>query len=152
MKALIILLLPISLFAQSGKVQLRKQIAPAVLVFMAGAADGLNQLVSYHYNDFKNAFPGANDLWWSPQVSFRNKYKNHDPGQGPKFTGSTGPLVFVTDGYHLTRFCERLFLSGAFAFKIVQGEKMKWYWYLVQGAGYLLVNRLGFVAVFNTIK
>lgn len=152
MKLLIILLFPITLCAQSGKVQLRKQIAPAVMVFVAGMADGLNQLTTYHYKNFKRAFPGANDQFWYAPSSFTNKYKNHDPAQGAKFPGSTTFGVFLTDGYHLTRFCERLFLSGAFAFKIVQGEKMKWYWYALEAMGYLFINRLGFVAVYNTIK
>lgn len=145
-------LLPMTLTAQiSGKYQIKKQILPASLVFLAGAADGLNQVVSHQYANFKKAFPGANDRYWSPAISFTNKYRNGDPAQGAKFPGSKGVLVFTTDAFHATRFAEHLFLSGALAFKIT-GQKQKWYYYLIEMCGYWTVNRLGFVCVYNNFK
>lgn len=144
--------LPMALTAQiSGKYQIKKQILPAALVFLAGAADGLNQSISHQYPNFKKAFPGANDRYWSPQISFLNKYKNGDPAQGAKFPGSKGVLVFTTDAFHVTRFAEHLLLSGALAFKIT-ARKQKWYYYLIEMCGYWAVNRLGFVCVYNNFK
>ena len=35
--------------------------------------------------------------------SWRRKYKNLDPSDGPAFIGSTTFLVFVTDGWHLSK-------------------------------------------------
>lgn len=147
-----ICLIPALVFAQNpGKYQIKKQALPAALVFLAGAADGLNQVLAYQYPKFKKAFPGANDRFWSKEISFLNKYKNRDPAQGAKFPGSRGPLVFLTDGYHLTRFGERLFLSGAFALKITQ-DKRRWYWYILEGCAYWLVNRCGFALIYNQFK
>jgi hypothetical protein len=131
------------------KFRLKEHIAPAVLMFLAGAADGLNQVVSYKYFAFKKAFPGANNIFWSPQLSFRNKYKNRDPAQGEKFFGSTTFLVWTTDAYHSTRFAEHLFMVGAVAVKITQ-QKRKWYYYLAEAAGYWIVNRVGFAVVYNS--
>lgn len=147
---LIAAFLPATLFAQSEKVQVRKQIAPAVMVFAAGMADGFVETISHNYKGFKRAFPGAKDYWFDPGMSFRNKYKNSDPKQGAKFPGSTGPLVFLTDGYHAGRFAEHLFLAGAFAVKITQ-QKQRWWYYLAEGAAYWIVNRIGFYAVYSII-
>lgn len=129
----------------------KREILPLSLVFLAGAADGLNQVLAYQYNSFKKAFPNANDQFWSKEISFTNKYKNHDPLQGAAFPGSKGPFVFLTDGYHLTRFGERLFLAGAFSLKIT-GRKERWYLYILKGAIYWVVNRLAFCAVYNSFK
>lgn len=126
----------------------KREILPLSLVFLAGAADGLNQSITYQYNNFKKVFPNANDQFWSPQLSFTNKYKNHDPLQGAAFPGSKGPFVFLTDGYHLTRFGERLFLAGALSLKIT-GRKQKWYFYVLQGMIYWVTNRAGFCLIYN---
>ena len=119
------------------------------MVMLAGAADGVNQALMYQYDGFKKVFPRANDRFWKPSLSGANKYKNGDPGQGAAFPGSRTWLVFLTDGYHLTRFADHLFMSGAIAVKIVGFEKKKWYVYLLEAAGYWLVNRAGFCLTYN---
>lgn len=119
------------------------------LVFLAGAADGLNQALSFHYDAVKSRFPGMNDSYWNPGQSWCNKYKNGDPQQGRAFPGSRTWLAFTTDAYHLTRFSEHLLLSGAVAVKIGRFSKMKWWGYVLQGAAYWLVNRAGFAVVYN---
>lgn len=119
------------------------------MVLLAGAADGFNQALQFQYSGFKKAFPGANDKFWKPALSGANKYKNGDPSQGARFPGSKTWLVFATDGYHLTRFTEHLFMSGAVAFKIAGHEKKKWYKYVVEAASYWLVNRVGFSLTYN---
>lgn len=119
------------------------------LMLFSGAADGVNQALMYQYPGFKKVFPNANDHFWKPAMSGANKYKNGDPNQGARFPGSKTWLVFVTDGYHLTRFADHLFMSGAIAFKIAGYEKKKWYKYLMEAAGYWLVNRVGFCLTYN---
>ncbi|MES1216893.1 MAG: hypothetical protein ABUT20_15365 [Bacteroidota bacterium] len=146
---LLFLMAPLSLWCQQPyKFKPKEHIAPATLFFLAGAADGLNQVISHQYPKFKKAFPDANDRYWSPAISFMNKYKNRDPSQGEKFPGSKTVFVFTTDAYHLTRFTEHLFLAGAVAVKFSQ-QKKKWYWYVAEMAGYWLVNRAGFALVYN---
>jgi hypothetical protein len=119
------------------------------MVLLAGAADGVNQALMYQYAGFKKVFPHANDQFWMPAKSGANKYKNGDPSQGAKFPGSKTFLVFLTDGYHLTRFTDHLFMSGAVAFKIAGFEKKKWYVYLLEAAGYWLINRVGFSLTYD---
>lgn len=144
-------------YAQGPEDELRKlrkkrvnnYLVTGSLVLLSGAADGINQALQFQYPGFKKAFPGANDKFWKPALSGANKYKNGDPAQGARFPGSRTWLVFVTDGYHLTRFTDHLFMSGAVAFKIAGHEKKKWYIYVAEAAGYWLVNRAGFCLTYN---
>ena len=146
----LLLMAPLSVWCQDEayKFKPKQQIAPTALFFLAGAVDGLNQAISHQYPSFKRAFPNANDRYWSPSISFSNKYKNGDPAQGERFWGSSSVFVFTTDAYHLTRFTEHLLLAGAVSVKISQ-EKKKWYWYVAEMAGYWIVNRAGFALVYN---
>ena len=48
------------------------------LLSVAGVADGVNQAINHDYSAFKRTFPGANDEFWNPSISWKNKYKNHD--------------------------------------------------------------------------
>lgn len=145
------LLITVGLSAQKYQFKPKEHIAPTVMVLIAGAADGLNQTISYNWRGFKHAFPNANTQYWWPTTSFLNKYKDGKPENGPKYFGSTSFLVWTTDGYHMTRFVEHLFLSGALSVKITQGRK-KWYYYVAETAGYWLVNRVGFAIVYNSFK
>jgi hypothetical protein len=73
-------------------------------MFASGMIDGTLESISYHYeNGFKPAVPNANDKFWNPAISWKNKYKNGDPSQGPAHAGSTNILVCTTDAYHLLR-------------------------------------------------
>jgi len=119
------------------------------MVFLAGASDGINQALQYHYGAFKKIFTHADDRFWKPSLSGANKYKNGDPAQGAKFPGSKTWLVFLTDGNHLTRFTDHLLWSGAIAIKLSCNEKKKWYVYVMEAAGYWIVNRVGFCMVYN---
>jgi hypothetical protein len=129
--------------------RVKNYVVTGTMVLLAGAADGFNQALMYQYPGFKKVFPQANDRYWKPALSGANKYKNGDPNQGAKFPGSRTWLVFLTDGYHLTRFTNHLFMSGAVAFKIAGHQKKKWYVYVMEAAGYWLVNRVGFCMTYN---
>lgn len=81
--------------------------------FVSGMLDGTVESISYHYDrGFKPRFKKANDQFWNPEKSWKNKYKNGDSRLGPKFYGSTTGLVFTTDAYHLLRTSKRT-LDGA---------------------------------------
>jgi hypothetical protein len=131
------------------KKRVKSYVITGSLVMLAGGADGFNQALQFQYAGFKKAFPHASDQFWKPALSGANKYKNGDPKQGARFPGSRTWLVFTTDGYHLTRFTDHLFMSGAVAFKIAGYEKKKWYIYVAEVAGYWLVNRVGFCLSYN---
>ncbi len=155
--SLILLAQACSCFSQVSEYELKKlkkkritnYVVTGSLVLLAGASDGLNQALMYQYGGFKDAFPKAHDQFWKPAMSGANKYKNGDPNQGAAFPGSKTWLVFLTDGYHLTRFADHLFMSGAVAVKISGFEKKKWYVYVLEAASYWLVNRAGFSLVYN---
>jgi hypothetical protein len=119
------------------------------LTFIAGAADGFNQALQFRYHNVKRAFPDIRDQWWDPSRSWTNKYKDGDPAKGARFPGSKTVLVFTTDAYHATRFIEHLLISGALAIRIVGGQKKKWWVYVVETAGYWIINRVGFSLVYN---
>jgi len=140
---LIILFTLLTLKCNAQKYEWKKQIAPASLVFVAGAFDGLNQALQFRYDGFKRVFPKANDQWYDPSKSWTNKYKNGDPAQGPKYFGSTSFFVGATDAYHATRTCSNAFNAAAIVVKI-NDEKRKWWVYVAEIAGFWLVNRVGF--------
>jgi hypothetical protein len=141
MKLLIaFLLLP---FLCVGQFKIKQHIAPASCVFISGLAEGVQDYLQFHYD-------GSNQFW-QPDISWTNKYKNHDPSQGERFPGSTNIFVFTTDGWHLMKFTNHLFLAGALAFKISE-EKKKWYVYLLEGVGYWVVSRIGFGISYNLFK
>ena len=51
----------------------------------------------------KNAFIRQNRQWFDPNISWKNKYKNHNPAQGEAYFQSEGLLVAFTDMYHFNR-------------------------------------------------
>lgn len=143
MKKLLIILFFIPLFGISQekyKFKLKEHVVPVSLFFLSGVADGVADGLQFHYD--------KPDQFWNPDISWTNKYKNHDPSQGPKFFGSTDFLVWTTDGWHLMKFSRDLFTTGAITFKITQ-QKKKWWVYIVEGAGYWIVNRAGFALSYN---
>lgn len=76
------------------------------LGFMSGACGGALEVFKNHPNRIPDSW---NKQFWDPSLSWTNKYKNNDPEQGRAFVGSMGPLVWVTDGYHLTSMGHKVF-------------------------------------------
>lgn len=72
------------------------------LMAIYGTARGVNQVQTHKYNAFKARHPKANDNYCNPSLSYKRKYKNGDPAQGPAYFGSTTFLVATTDLWHLT--------------------------------------------------
>ena len=81
-----------------------------VLIIISGLCRGLREVIQFRYNNFKQVFPKINDLWWNPQISWKNKYEDGDPTKGEKFLFSTTLFVFVTDAFHFLAFLEHLFI------------------------------------------
>lgn len=116
------------------------------LALLSGASDGFNQALSFHYSEV-DAKLHLRDSYWNPAESWRAKYRDNDPAKGARFPGSTNIFVFVTDGYHLTRFGTHLFNAGAIALKIT-GDKKRWYWYAADMIYFWAMNRIGFQATY----
>jgi len=96
-----------------------------VTSFLSGASDGTAETLRDHYQEFKITFPNANDQFWNPDISWKNKYKNGDYRQGPKFPLSTTVFVWTTDGYHLMRFSKNTLLVATIALHTRQKRSFK---------------------------
>jgi len=93
------------------------------LVFVGGTCKGFNETLVFHYKAFFDRFPNLSRKWFDPRKSWRNKYKNGDPLEGPKFPLSTTVFAFTTDQYHLNNFIGRSALFTALVIKIGEGKK-----------------------------
>ena len=82
----------------------------AALLIVAGIGKAVMDTLQFHFSAsvFKTL---VNSYWWNPAISWKSKYKNHDPSQGPAFPGSTTIFVFVTDAWHFFQF---IFLNSLF--------------------------------------
>lgn len=101
----------------------KNKILTGSLVLVAGSARGFNETLQFNYKMFEKAFPGANQQWFDPQVSWRNKYEGGNPDNGPKFFLSTSMLVMFTDQYHLNNFINKASLMSALVIKLGEGKK-----------------------------
>lgn len=88
----------------------------AGLLFIAGLCEGFIESLKYQYKEVKKRLPFLSDQFWNPALSWKNKYKNHDPLQGPRFWLSTSALVWLTDAYHLMNTIGNLFLFSNVGF------------------------------------
>lgn len=129
--------------SKKGKSSIGNHILINSLLFASGFFDGTAETTKFHYPNFKERFPNANDDYWDTAKSWKNKYKNNDPNQGSKFPLSTTSLVFLTDGYHLMRFARNSTMIVGITFKI--GEKKKWHQYALEG----LIKYGSYTAGFN---
>jgi hypothetical protein len=127
-----LIVIPFLLLALIGQAQWKfdkNKIISGSLMLVAGGAKGFNETLQFHYDKFKRAFPKANDNWFNPDVSWKNKYRNNDPKQGSKFPLSTTALVFTTDQYHLNNFIQRAAVVSAIVIKLGHKQKFKYYVY-----------------------
>jgi hypothetical protein len=101
----------------------------------------MTQVIAFHPDRFFAAHPNANRQFWDNNISWRNKYKNGDPQQGPAFFGSTTFLAPVTDGYHLMRATSRYSAVVGISIPLYKGSGKKIQHYLVEaglfGASYI---------------
>lgn len=86
-------------------------ILTAIFIALAGLCNGAADSLQFHFSlSFaRNWMPG----YWNPDYSWRRKYKNGRPADGPAFFGSTTFLVFLTDAWHLLKFLQMAFFRLA---------------------------------------
>lgn len=121
----------------------KEHIAPAALVFVSGAFEGVMDHLDFHLSN--------GNQFWDPAVSWTNKYKNHDPANGKTFAGKY--MVWTTDGWHMMKFGRNLSMFAGFAIHINQtGIKKRWYIYILEGVGYWAINRAGFNLTYHLLK
>tara|TARA_Y100000114_G_scaffold91786_1_gene85246 strand:- start:241 stop:885 length:645 start_codon:yes stop_codon:yes gene_type:complete len=130
------------------KTQWRKEIAPITAMFLAGAVNGVNQDLFFHYNEFESTFPNANPHFWDPNISWRNKYLNGDPLQGERFLGSSTIFAGFTDGYHSTILARNLFITTSIC---LSPQTRGWKPFLTKTLVYSLSYGLGFELVYSKL-
>lgn len=121
------------------------------LVFVSGASKGFNEGLQFNYGGFESIFPKANDQWFYPTLSFRNKYKDGDPAKGAKFPLSTSVLVMFTDQYHLNNFIQRASLTAALVIKLGDRKRPLRH-YLFDALYYTACYQVGFHSFYYPIK
>lgn len=73
-----------------------------IFIAIAGMLNSIMDLCGKFDETVFSKIPGMRSFM-EGGVSWRNKYKNNDPSQGPKFFLSTKALVFLTDMWHLCK-------------------------------------------------
>ena len=80
-----------------------------LLLILGGFFEGVMDTLQFHYD--KSVFRGfKKQLFWNPEKSWRNKYKDGDFLKGPRFPFSTSALVGLTDGWHMAKTLRNLCL------------------------------------------
>lgn len=85
---------------------------------LMGISEAVMDTLQFHF--YKSIFSKfKKQLFWYPPISSKNKYKNGDPKQGPKFPFSTTLLVGLTDGWHFFKLLRNLFLFVGVLFLVL---------------------------------
>ncbi len=129
--------------------QIKKEWPTLATSFFAGWFEGSDELLKHHYYKFNRSFPNANQQYWNPNISWKNKYKNGDYTQGPKFPGSTTVFVWTTDAYHLVRFKRNTMFLCTFVFHPRDNRKFKYH--LLDATIHSLSFSLGFNLIYGVI-
>lgn len=89
------------------------------LLLVAGIAKAVQDTVQFRYVDSVFAkMPAWFHKWADPAFSWRNKHKNGDPAQGPRFWFSTTLLVWLTDLWHFAQTIELTAVQVAIALHV----------------------------------
>ena len=108
MKKLFCLTLILPFFA-NAQIFTKNDLAICSLSFVAGAANGVEEAIKFHYNrGFAFVHPNASRQFWDPRVSYVNK--DH--------SAFTRLLPTFTDGYHLMRGIARTALIADVAISV----------------------------------
>jgi hypothetical protein len=120
-----------------------------VLVYFSGFFKGYHDVLDYHYPEFKRLHMGANDQWWNPDLSWKNKYKDGTPPEAA-FFGSKTIFVDVTSADHSTSGLSKYCMIGGICIKI--GEKRKPFkFYVCDFLLYTIAYQAGFWTTYELI-
>lgn len=82
---------------------------------LTGLFEGVMDKLQFHYSN-SVFYHLKNKMFWDPEISWQNKYKNGDPMDGPKFPFSTSLLVGLTDAWHLSKLLRTFFMFAGIFF------------------------------------
>jgi len=82
----------------------------AVLSFgLSGIAEAVMDTLQFKFSE--SVFKDKNQMFWNPQISWQNKWKDGCPKFGERFWGSSTYFVFVTDAWHLFKWIRNRFID-----------------------------------------
>lgn len=90
-------------FIMSINYSQKKKVARNACFLIAGALDGFNQELLFHYPRVKQVLGITNDQWFDPSISWKNKYTSNTP-----FAKTL--LVGTTDAHHASRSLNKIFI------------------------------------------
>jgi hypothetical protein len=143
---ILFVLLTISGYSQFS---FKKEWPTLTTALLAGGFEGISETLQHHYPEFDMKFPNANQQFWNPSLSWRNKYRNGDYLQGERFPGSSTIFVWTTDGYHLMRMNRNVLLVSSALF--YNREKKTFKQHLLGVCIHSAAFSLGFNLVHNII-
>ena len=90
----------------------------SLFLYLAGLFNGVMDALQFHFDRTLFADPLRFDpQFWNPNLSWTNKYRDHEVANGEAFFGSSTFLVFTTDGWHLAKFIMlKFFVLAVLAF------------------------------------
>jgi hypothetical protein len=113
-----------------------------ILILLSGICKGIQDQTMFHWGLSWTKY--LKGLFWNPLISWKNKYKNGDPKQGPKFWGSTTFLVGVTDAWHLFGGIGRILDRTIVVLVYASLTDFKWYIYVLIWIGLFIFYTIGF--------
>lgn len=119
-----------------------------VLCLLSGMADGLAEVLKFHGTAFSRHCPNANMQYWLPEFSWRNKYKNGDPSCGERYWQSSRALVWLTDGYHMSRMLRNVSILAAI---VIPVSFCEWWQYVAAFVSAYLCYTAGFWVVYEKL-
>jgi hypothetical protein len=73
----------------------------ALLLAFSCSCRAVKDKLSHHYSTSVFSSKEFNPLFWNPNESWKNKWKNGSKAEGEKFLFSSTALVWTTDAWHL---------------------------------------------------
>lgn len=121
-----------------------------LLIALSGCADGFKDAIIFHYWMVDKKLH-LNDLFWDYTISYVNKYKGKDYKNGQTFRGRW--FTFTTDGFHLTKWFQNIFLFSSIPFLLhINTSSFSWWGYVLVACGCWICRGIGFTIIFSIFK
>lgn len=150
-----IILIIASLTVQAQFIIPKEDLKPVLIrsgiLMLSGGFDATAEVLRINYDQFAKVHPNANQNFWNPNESWRNKWKNGDPNQGEKYFFASTALVWTTDAYHLARTGRNITAMSAIIIPIGKRHKKPFKQYAAEFVIYYVSYTAGFNLVYNGI-
>lgn len=137
----IILLIAVAIPA--GSQTIGQLVVSGAFMYAGGYADGVAETLEFNYKSYHDRHPKTDPQWSNPDISWRNKWRNGSPSQGPAFPGSTTIFVGTTDLYHAMHSVRNLATTTSLViYGIPQFRKQEGNWWQKRWTNWMRTSRL----------